>query len=224
VKIVLLPGMDGTGLLYRDFVRHAPAGFETEIVRLPDEPLSYGELARRIAPALAPGCVVVAESFSGPIGIRLARMAPIGALVLCNSFVAPPVPSILRFLALPLLFRLPVPAAAVRRWMAGADAPDELVARIRETIASVPPALLASRLRNVLAVDEAETLAGCTVPVLHLRGADDRLVRERSGRGIAKSPRVTVARIPGPHLLLQARPVAAWNEIVRFLSSPRVDA
>jgi pimeloyl-ACP methyl ester carboxylesterase len=222
-RIVLLPGMDGTGLLYRDFVRHAPAGFETEVVRLPAEPLPYAGLARRIAPALTPGCVVVAESFSGPIGIRLARIAPIGALVLCNSFVAPPLPSILRFLALPLLFRAPVPAAAVRRWMAGANAPDELVARIRETIASVPPALLASRLRSVLAADEADALAGCAVPVLHLRGADDRLVRERSGRRIAESPCVTVARIPGPHLLLQAQPAAAWSAIARFLASPRVE-
>jgi pimeloyl-[acyl-carrier protein] methyl ester esterase len=224
VRIVLLPGMDGTGLLYRDFVRHAPAGFETDVVRLPDEPLPYAELARRMAPTLTPGCVVVAESFSGPIGIRLARMAPIGALVLCNTFVAPPLPSILRFLAIPLLFRAPVPAAAVRRWMAGPDAPDELVARIREAIASVPPALLASRLRSVLTADETDALAGCAAPVLHLRGVDDRLVRERGARGIAGSPRVTVARIPGPHLLLQAEPVAAWSAIVRFLSSPRVDA
>ena len=222
-RMVLLPGMDGTGLLYRDFVRHAPPGFETDVVPLPGEPLSYAELAERIAPRLTAGCVVVAESFSGPIGVRLALMAPIGALVLCNTFVRPPLPSLLRFLALPLLFHLPVPVAAVRRWMVGPDAPDELVARVRETIASVPPALLASRLRSVLAADEADALAGCTVPVLHLRGADDRLVGERGARGIAGSPCVTVATIPGPHLLLQARPEAAWSAVARFLASPGIE-
>lgn len=218
-RIVLLPGMDGTGLLYRDFVRHAPAGFDAEIVPLPPEPLTYAELARRMAPAIAPGCIVVAESFSGPIGVRVAGMRPIAGLVLCNSFVRPPLPSFLRFLAVPLLFRARLPAAAVRRWLAGPDAPDELVARIREIIASVPPALLASRLASVLAVDEADALARCPVPVLYLRGEDDRLVRERSVRAMSRSARVSVVRIPGPHMLLQAGPEAAWRAISRFESA-----
>src|SRR6476620_579029 len=137
-RIVLLPGLDGTGALFDDFVRAAPATVRCDVVSLPQEPLGYAELVERIAPRLqlGPDTIVLAESFSGPLAILLAERQQIAALVLCNSFVTPPRPR--AFAALPLapFLHLPLPAAVVRRFLVGSDAPDALVERVRVAVAS----------------------------------------------------------------------------------------
>ena len=73
-RLVLLPGMDGTGDLFADFVSALPDGFETGIVRYPTEIfLSYSELmplVQSLAPASEP-FVLVAESFSTPLALSL---------------------------------------------------------------------------------------------------------------------------------------------------------
>jgi hypothetical protein len=44
-KLVLLPGMDGTGELFAGFVKALPEGFDPVIMRYPiDRPLSYADL------------------------------------------------------------------------------------------------------------------------------------------------------------------------------------
>lgn len=68
-KLVMLPGMDGTGELFADFVEALPDRFEVEVVRYPTNVcLSYTELMTFVQSA-APGSepfVLIAESFSPP--------------------------------------------------------------------------------------------------------------------------------------------------------------
>jgi pimeloyl-ACP methyl ester carboxylesterase len=212
--------MDGTGVLFRDFAALAPPGVRPEVVALPSEPLSYAAMADRLSLQLelSPGCVLLAESFSGPLAVTLAARHPVAALVLCNGFVRPPRPSALRALAVPALFRGRVPRWVVRRCFVGPDASPDLVDRVRDTVAAVPPALLAGRLSSILGTDVSGTLARVSAPVLYLRGTGDRLVPERSVAEVEGGVRARVIRIPGPHLLLQARPEAAWAAIGPFLA------
>ncbi|HST58478.1 MAG TPA: hypothetical protein VLK84_07320 [Longimicrobium sp.] len=218
-RVVLLPGMDGTGALFRGFVTHTPAGFAPEIAALPAEPATHDALARRMGPALGldRGCVLVAESYSGPLALRLAAEHPVAALVLVNSFVAPPRHRALRLLAMPLLFRLAPPRAAIRHFFVGPAASNALVDEVRTAVASVPPGVLAARLAEVLRADAGAWLARVTAPLLYLRGTEDRLVPEASVRRIAQARPMRIVRIPGPHLLLQAAPAAAWAAIARFV-------
>src|SRR5438874_1223572 len=114
--------------------------------------------------------VLVAESFSGPLALRLASARPsrIKAVVLCASFVCLPAPRWLRHLVGPLLFRLPMPAPAVRRFMTGRSASDSLVREVRNSIRRVRPHVLAQRMREILDVDCADALRQCPAPVLYL--------------------------------------------------------
>lgn len=86
---------------------------------------------------------------------------------------------------------------------------------MRDVVASVPANVLAARLRSVLRTDVSSIVAASTVPVTYLRGTDDRLVSEASVRAVCEAARgrVSVARIPGPHLLLQVCPDSAWRSI-----------
>jgi len=117
------------------------------------------------------------------------------------------------------MFRLRPPSWLLRRYMLGSDADDTLVRRVAEVIASVPAAVLASRLDCVLRVNEAAAFAQTTAPALYLQGTADRLVPQSALQRMAALRTVTTARVIGPHLLLQTNPVGAWQAILPFLDS-----
>lgn len=224
-RVILLPGLDGTGALFDAFLHAAPAGVEPVVVPLPHEPLGYAALVDRLTPTLqlTSDTILVAESFSGPLAILLAERHHIAALVLCNTFVTAPLPRALAALPWASLFHLSVPGALVRRYLVGPDAPDLLVEQTRSTVASVPPAVLAARVTAALSVDVRDNLSRCSAPLLYLRGTRDRLVSDASMQDVASaaSSAVRVVRIPGPHLLLQTCPEAAWRAIADVVIAPQ---
>ena len=97
VTLVLLPGLDGTGLLFGPLVAALPAGLRAAVVRYPvDRSMGYAELAASAAEQLPQGerFVLVGESFGGPLAMILAAGRPAGlvGLVLCATFVTSPRP------------------------------------------------------------------------------------------------------------------------------------
>ncbi len=225
MKVVLLPGLDGTGELFAGLLGTAPPGIEVSIVRYPgDEILDYDghlEVARRHLPAVGP-FLLVAESFSGPIGIRLAAGAAPGlaGLVLCNTFARRPSWRGFRYLPWKLFFRRPVPRLTVRRRLAGRWTTAEWVRVVRQVTAEVDAAVLAARMRAVLSVDVTEELRRVSVPVLVLHGTRDGLVPRRALEHIRSAkPSVEVVELDAPHMLLQVAPEAAWEAILSFLAT-----
>jgi len=221
-RVVVLPGMHGTTDLLEDFAAAAPSEFRTELVPLPTQKLDYPALASHFASTLrlTPDSVLVAESFSGPLAIMLAERCGVAALVLCNTFASAPYPGALRGLPLSLIARIPPPSLLVRYYAVGPDAPAPLVRRVRATLESVPSEVLAFRTRCVLSVDVRAELARCATPILYLRGTGDHLVRNKSVEEIvaAASTPVSVAQIPGPHLVLTTAPRESWRAITDFLA------
>jgi pimeloyl-ACP methyl ester carboxylesterase len=215
-SLVLLPGLDGTGDLFAPLLEVLPQDLRPVIIRYRSgatpEP---AELAAEIPR----GSLVVAESFSGPIAIRLLAARPelASRLVLCNSFVSSPMPWWAAALPLRLVLSVRLPRWCIRRYLVGADAADPLVARVGQVIGSVAPALLARRLRTLDPRDAAAALPSLALPILYLRGQDDRLVGERYVQEITTlRPDLRLARLPGPHFLLQARPRECWGIIRAF--------
>jgi pimeloyl-[acyl-carrier protein] methyl ester esterase len=216
--LVLLPGLHGTAALFKRFIAAAPRHVTTTAVPLPHESLSYPELAGRIAADLpTESSVIVAESFSGPLAVALTPLCRVEALILCNTFVTAPALRALRWLVNPMMFRRPMPEYLLRRYLLDQSVDVALVREVAAAIASVPAELLASRLRVLLEANEADTFAHCVVPTLYLRGTDDRIVRDSAWRRMAALRPMTTVRLPGPHLLLQANPAAAWKAIMPFL-------
>ncbi len=95
--LVLLPGMDGTGVLFAPLLGELDPRISPWVVPYPaDEPLSYDELLPLVRRALPSGepFFLLAESFSGPLAIKLASEAPgnVRALVLVSTFIKNPLP------------------------------------------------------------------------------------------------------------------------------------
>jgi pimeloyl-ACP methyl ester carboxylesterase len=217
--VILLPGLDGTGKLFNRFIRSAPSGITVEPLPLPAAAVSYEDLVTFVVRVVPDNRypIIIAESFSGPVAVGVATRRNLKALIFCNSFVSSPGPRGLRWLVNRLAFRW-VPPSLVRRFLVGPCAPDELVSDVIEAIRSVPARVLADRVRAVLRVDETATFAASDTPALYLRGTEDRFVSSASYRRMATLRHLTVLEVAGPHLLLQANPVGAWDAILSFLA------
>lgn len=214
--LVLLPGMDGTGRLFDRFRSALPTDVSTEVVAYPSDRTTdleaLANLVRRRLPVDRP-FVLVAESFSGPVAVRVAADGPprLAGLVLCASFVTPPVTGAaarLAALGAPVAFSLPPPAFVVRRWMTG-GVDGGLVGEVRAAVARVRRGVLLDRLRLMRRVDLRAELSRLAVPVLALRASEDRIVRDAI-EGVEEE------LVEGPHLLLQARPGECARIVVEF--------
>lgn len=234
--LVLLPGMDGTGLMFEPFVQ-VLHGLEPRVVRYPAELTSYADCiayARTQLPVDRP-FLLLGESFSGPVAIALAAERPpqLLGLVLCVTFARNPRPRLARWAA-PLLRALPplrLPRPLLRRVLLGARAPESLIRLVDLMLPQVPTATLKQRLLAVVDVDHTPLLAQVQVPALALCASHDRLVPARAATWMqAHLPSLDIHTIRGPHWLLQTRPEEALRVLhgfleargIRGLSSPAI--
>lgn len=225
LNIVLLPGMDGTGKLFQEFVTALPESLKTVIVRYPTEQhISYVELENlvRTACPASEQYILLSESFSTPLAVKFAASNPanLAGLVLCAGFASSPVKGWRRFLGhlfAPLVFHLPLSNFAARQWLVGPDAPSSLLAAVRAAVASVQPRVLAARLQALLRCDVRTELGQIEVPILYFQGIGDRLVSASCLGEIRRiKPQVKVASIVGPHLLLQRQPHRCAEAMVEW--------
>ncbi len=226
LRLLLLPGMDGTGELFADLLKALPAWIRPQVVSYPRHAChSFAELVPIVRNAIRASepFVILAESFSTPIAFQLAADSPanLHGLVICAGFIQSPVRGIARwFLSAlgPFLFRLPLPTFAIRSLLLGRSAAPELVERVRTAITSVSPRVLTQRLRAVLACDATMHVAMVAIPVLYLRASEDRLVGLSAFDAIQRmKPDVQLASLAGPHFVLQREPRAAVDAILPFL-------
>lgn len=223
VTLVLMPGMDGTGILFAPFVAALDGMFKVRLVDYPgNEGLGYEELtaiARAALPTNDP-FILLGESFSGPIAVALAAERPEGLLgvILCSSFVRNPLPlfSPMRNLAGFVPFRM-APLPAIERFLLGRFSTPGLKAAIADALARVSTRALQTRLKAVLSVDVSNLLGAVKVPILYLQAAHDRLVPRSSARHIhALCPTMMRVELEGPHCLLQAAPKKTAEAVIAF--------
>ena len=226
MKLVLLPGLDGTGLLFEPLVQVLPSHLSPVVISYPkDRQLSYEELVKFVKQQV-PGSedyVLLAESFSGPVAIEISATHPanLKALVLSATFVSnpAPIPRSVSFLLRGLFFMLEPPQFVVSRYLLGEKPPIDLVKTFRHAKRSVPPDVLAFRMRSVIDADVRRAFVACRLPILYLFGTQDRLVKPRSLTQMQKiKPEMSIVEIEGPHLLLQREPAKCSEAIAHYLS------
>ncbi|WP_394001173.1 alpha/beta fold hydrolase [Luteimonas sp. WGS1318] len=224
MRALLLPGMDGSGQLHDEFVAAMAPRFRVEVVAYPpDRVLGYRQLQAFVADRL-PGdapFLLIGESFSGPIAIRIAASRPPGlvGLVLCATFAASPRPWLghLRpLLGLPL----PIPPARMLMpAMMGQWTTQEWTRREQVALATLPAAVARSRLAEVLKVDATADLGHIRVPALYLQASHDRLVPPRCWHQIhAHMPHAKRIRLRSPHFLLQHQSARAARAVQRHFA------
>ncbi|HET8542193.1 MAG TPA: alpha/beta hydrolase [Anaeromyxobacter sp.] len=227
-RALLLPGLDGSGRLFGPLLEARPRAFRPEVLSYPpDEPLGYDDLAALVRRRLPRGrFVLLAESFSGPAAVRVAAARPPGleALILAATFLHAPLNPLLhpiRGVVGARFFGVPMPAAVVRWFMAGNDAPAAIVREVQQAVAAVSPEVLAHRSAEALRVDVRGDLVQVDAPLLVLAPTRDRLLRtDVADEILALRPDAEVALVDAPHMVLQRCPHASLARIEEFLARP----
>lgn len=224
--LVILPGLDGTATLHAQFIAALDASVApvTVLRYPPDQLLDHAALERLVREAL-PGntpFVLLGESFSGPIALSIAADPPANllGLVLSTTFARAPIPFLSRFATLARIAPVRVVPLSLLSWMLlGRWRNRSLDAALTQALRTVTPAVLRYRAAAAMRVDVSRRMAGITLPVLYLRARGDRLITAAAGEHIsAVMTHATLVELDGPHLLLQACPVAAANAVNAFVA------
>lgn len=225
-NLLLLPGLDGTGSLFRSFLNQLPPEYPAAVVSYPThETLSFKQLLPFIRAKLPEGkpVVLIAESFSGPLALEFAaaEREQVRAIVLVNTFVTNPVPLWLKWaegMLTESLFKHMPSDALLKKYMLGEDAPENLLTMLKDALSGVAPEVLFDRVRQVLAVDARVVLQNCRQPILYLLAEQDTLLGKRGWEVMAAfRPNMTTVALDGPHLLLQRKPKECWAAMEMFL-------
>jgi pimeloyl-ACP methyl ester carboxylesterase len=231
---VILPGLDGTGLLLTGLKDALSPNFDVQVIAYPaSEPLSYDQLLEFVEQRLpARHFILIGESFSGPLALRISERNPPGmqGLVLGASFARLGASS-LRKAALKLAHLTITPFAGTRfaRAMApqllsalllGRWATPEWRSRLGETLALVVPQVLTARAGEALTVDLVKFGVRPAHPVLYLRASADRLIPRSAADDVARlSPATKIKDIEAPHFLFQVAPEICAQAIKDFALS-----
>jgi pimeloyl-ACP methyl ester carboxylesterase len=219
---LLLPGMDGTGRLFDRLLPLLDPAIGARAVSFPpDRPLGYEQLLAELEIPRGP-FAIVAESFSGPLGVLLAARYSdrVRGLVLVAAFVRSP-SRLARAAASmgPSLLRIGLPDLALRSVLLGRDAGDAELGDVRAAIDSVSAPVLAHRLREIAMADVTTEFASISVPTLYLAGGRDRLVGVKIMEQLRRlRPAMQSHVLDAPHLVLQRAPTEAARVISQFLA------
>lgn len=224
MHLVLLPGLDGSGLLFEPLLRALGGAQPVQILAYPVQLAGdYDTLAAWVRTQLPDHpFVLLAESFSGPVALRIARRPPHGmqGVVLCATFACSPRP-LLRYL-LPLLACLPLQRLPMRLGRLFLTSPWHLPTTYWQRLQAAWSGLTRSViLQRLQAVCDERVVAGAmplTLPALYLQATADRLLPQQVVSQLFDAmPHMTHVQLAGPHFLLQACPEAAAVAIQRFL-------
>ena len=221
MKIVLLPGMDGTGKLFAPLLA-VLSGFDCDVIKLPGTgPQDYQSITERVMSKLpSRDFILIAESFSGPIGLALAskQLPHLKGIIFVATFLSPPNRLLLTlapFLPLKSLSSLPFSNYFHKALFLGADANDELLECFQSIVKSLPGALIKQRLRTMAGLKyQPQTI---NLPVLYIQALADHLVGKDKVREFQNTFQdLSVREIDGPHFILQANSSESSLAITEF--------
>lgn len=228
-KLLLIPGMDGTGILFEEFKTTAPQNVEVYPVALPpDDKFSYVEYAEYVEDFIKNNglygtrITIVAESFGGAIAYELIKREKVRVkrLVLVASFLSNP-SWLSRFsvlLPIKLVQNHKLPTWLMRKVLFGAQVSEKLISQFQLAIKTVSTETLKHRLKLLSSLQiPAEKI---TVPVTYIQPMNDYLISSQAAQTIANiSPDFTHQRVKGGHFILQSNPAACWQIIADLLSN-----
>ncbi len=209
MKVVLLPGMDGTGDLF-DSVLNDLTEYDCLVIPLPStDQQDYVSLVEYVKSKLPEGeCVLVAESFSGPIGAYLAQEEKVKGIVFVATFLTPPSKFLLamsQLLPIKFLSKLPGSGLVLQSMMFGHQATKELLNQFQSIIDHIDIKVLKSRLKAMRSLKfNGKEL---NTPSIYILPIKDRLVSKSKHHEFIKYfNQVQVKEVNGPHFVLQTNP------------------
>lgn len=221
--LTLMPGLHGTDALFQSLIPQLDGLVES--VNYPqDISQDYDSLFKWLETNFdwSKPRILIAESFSGPLALRLAHRFPesVEAVVIAASFCASPINPGLALLPLRPLFMVSPPTTALKHFLTGQEASQELLENLKSTVKELPSRILSQRVRSILSLEQNNCPSLPHTPILLLQAQHDNLIPWETQTMLEQHyPHADVRWLDSPHLLLQTRPEEAAGYIKDFLST-----
>lgn len=225
LNLVLMPGLDGTGILFQPLVEQLKDIFHvTVIVYSKDRFSSLQEMAEIVKEQLsAPeDTILLAESFSGLVALTLLEQyaIPLRGIIFCAAFAESPRPFLVKFITMmsPTLLRFPwIPEIFYRFFCLGLSASSLQVNALKGVLTNVSSSVLLHRLRLIEMASFSSSSKIWPISCGYLQGSQDKLVPARCAVWFAHHfPSFKLKKVDGPHFLLQARVRQCVQYILEF--------
>lgn len=216
MKLILLPGMDGTGHLFSPLLRYL-SHLDCDVITLPTTgDQGYLRLSDYVQERLPKeDFILLAESFSGPIAEKLSRrrIEHLKGIIFVATFLSAPNKLLLSFaqrlplnlVPLKILASMPLASYIMRRFFLGENASNELLGSFQEVISDIPAMLIRDRLKALHGLTYSPEKI--ILPVAYIQAKYDKLVPAVKLKEFEDNFKtLTINRLDGPHFILQAKP------------------
>ena len=221
VTHTLLPGLHGNKALFPPLLEEL-GDVLTECVEYPTTiSQSYESLEKWMSEQIdwqIPR-IIIAESFSGPLALRLAKRFPdsVQSLVLAASFCASPTSPNLALLPLRPLLMLSPPRRTLRHFLIGDEASEQQATELKKIVSKIPSKVLSQRIRAILSLQTSDSPCLKDLPLLILQAADDNMIPwETQNQLRMRYDHATTHWLDGPHLILQSASAECASLIIEF--------
>ncbi|HEC27635.1 MAG TPA: alpha/beta hydrolase [Gammaproteobacteria bacterium] len=227
MKVVLLPGLDGTGILFKPLTDALSKDIDTMVISYPpDLNMSYRELVEFVMGQLPKEeFILVGESFSGPIAYQIALLKPktIKSVIFVATFLENPRRYFLnlsRLLPKNFILTMPIPDFIVRYFILGSAVDRQVINLYKQTIKKRSPSVLSFRLNEISKLSASKE--PCDLRAIYIQATNDLLVPGSCVEVFKKVfKRLNVFRVRGSHFILQTNPIACAEIIeneIRFIT------
>lgn len=222
MKLILLPGLDGTGKLFQPLINELPSNIEHQIISYPENDcLSLKDLEAYVIERLpkTENFILLAESFSGPIGYLIAKrnLDNMKGIFFVATFLQNPNKTLLilnKLLPFSVLLKLPIPNLIIKQIFFSKDTENHVISLFKETIKNLNSNVISFRLNEIsklsLELDKIE------IQSFYIQALNDKLVTRNCLSSFTDiSDSLKMLRIAGPHFILQTQP----QQCAEFIAS-----
>ena len=215
IHLVLLPGLDGTGYLFKPFIEQCANPNKIITISYPtDHFIPFKELPKYIIPKLPKDqpLVLLGESYSGPVAALLAtnHKLDVRGVIFVATFARYPksfLKTLSQVLPLSWLLKLPIPNSVIRLFCFGKWNTATLSNLLKESIKANQPKILTQRARSGTSLDVRDVLSKIDAPCLYIQASKDKLVPDKAIEDFKTHIRdLAIHRVEGAHFILQTQP------------------
>jgi len=221
--------MDGTGELFSPLL-HGLSEFDCVVISLPQSgPQDYESLTHYVRARLPEDdFILVAESFSGAIGMQLVqqKIENIKGIIFVASFLSSPsrrLIALAKILPLKFMASLPFSKSFYKLLFLGLSASDELTRLFQSIVLAIPADIIRARLNTIQSL--TFDFKSSELPAGYIQATFDRLVPSDKAIEVSRLfKNIIIKPIVGPHFILQAHPnecVLAITELAHVINNQK---
>ena len=223
MKVILLPGLDGTGKLFYTLVELLKK-YDVQVISYSNkEKYTYEELILLVKSQLPKEeeYIIIAESFSGVIAYNIALEEPINLklIVFVATFIQNPRPFLSKFMpkvVLQFLSSLPLLNVVSKKILLNNSTDKKLITFVTNTINNINSKILFFRLFQIMNLRDVTQKV--TINSIYLQASNDYLVPKSAYVVFEKYiPNIHFHKVEGSHLLLQTNPRECVEIINKYL-------